>query len=435
MNKYLKSYIVFLFLSLSLNLQAQESLSYPQADMKTYNQYLKGNWKELITTGKEYLKTGEDFYYLQVRMGIAYYELKKYRKAIPYLQKAYKVNRKNNLVNEYLYYAYLFSGRTMDAQKLSERFSVSLKEKLGLDYEPAIDAITFDMRSENFDDYFVGTSGGLLKQDVRTGYSYWGLGFEHRKNSRKIYWNFSRINKPTDIYDIDDNNQQISDDREVGQNQFYFSYYNQIKYGLNFSFAFNYLNIVSKGSTIVPVGGWGRPGQMEITDRYATNEIVGFFALRKDFSNFNIGIRASVSNLDKNFQFQPGFDFTYYPFANTNLYFTVNTDYKIDNTLGNEFVFCPAMGFRLAALYIEPSYTFGELINFTEKDALIINNDDDFISERFEFLTYTYLFKGRLNIFFKYQQYTKTNTYELNNTSNEIKYQNKTFTGGIKWNF
>ncbi len=429
-------YISLFFLFLSFSLPAQQKLSYTQVDVKTYNQYLAGNWKELIKTGNEYLKTGENFYYLQVRMGIAYYELKKYRKAIPYLQKAYNVNRKNDLVNEYLYYAYLFSGRLMDAQKVSEKFNVKLKEKLGLDYEPAIDALTFDMRFENNDDYFAGTSQGLLQQDVRTAYSYFALGIEHvYGGNKRIYWNYSRVNKNTNIFDIGDSNDQISDNREVAQNQFYFSYYNQVKYGFNFSFAVNLLNIVSTGSEIVPSGGWGMQGQSTINTRYATNQFIGFLGLHKDFSNFKIGLNASISNLDKNFQFQPGIDFVCYPLSNTNLYLSAIADYKIDNTLDNSLVIKSAMGLRLLGVYFEPSYTFGDIINYTEKDAFIINNDDDVISERFEFLSYTYLFKGRLNIFFKYQQYTKTNSYKINEINQEINYQNKSYTGGIKWNF
>ncbi len=440
MKSFIKIGVLYFLLSLQFSTLAQQKLSYIQTDIITYNQYLKGNWRELIKTGKEYLNYGEDFYYLQIRMGIAYYELKKYRKAIPYLQKAYKANRKNNVVNEYLYYAYIFSGRPMDAQKVSERFNVQLKEKLGLDYDPAIDALTFDMRFENNDDYFAGSpSGEILQQDVRTDYSYFALGVEHiYGGNKRIYWNYSKVKKSTDIYDIGDSNEQISDDRDVAQNQFYFSFYSQIKYGFNFSFAVNILNIVSTGSEIVPSGGWGRPGQMELTTRYASNEIIGFFAFHKDFSNFKFGLNTSISNLDKNFQFQPGIDFIWYPFANTNLYLSVNADYKlesVDGTMENTAIIKPSMGIKLLNIYFEPSYILGDIINYTEKDAFIINNDDDVISDRFELLTYTYLFKGRLNLFFKYQQYTKTNTYGLDGVEHEINYQNKSYTGGIKWNF
>ena len=422
------------------NIDAQEKLTYAQVNQITYNQYLKGQWKDLIKTGKSYLKYGEAFYYLQIRMGIAHYERKQYRKAIPYLEKAYKANRKNDVVNEYLYYAYLFAGQAMDAQRISEKFNVQLKEKLGLDYEPAIDAITYDMRFETNDDYFAQpASGDLLKQDVRTDYSYFAIGMEHLYGGHKqIYWNYSKVKKLTDIYDIDDNNSQISDDREVKQNQFYFNYSNQVGYGWNFLMAFNLLNIVSTGSEIVPGGGWMNPRPTEVTTRYATNQFIGFFGFTKDVHCLKINSGFSIANLDKDFQFQPVLNINWYPMANTNLYFMVNTAFQIETVDGqtrNEFVFKPAMGFRLLSLYFEPSYTFGEINNFTENNAFIINNDDDIISDRFEFLTYAYLFKGKLNVFFKYQQYTKTNTYELNGIANNINYQNKSFTGGIKWNF
>ncbi|RLD69184.1 MAG: hypothetical protein DRI95_00765, partial [Bacteroidetes bacterium] len=244
-------------------------------------------------------------------------------------------------------------------------------------------------------------------------------------------------------YDIGDLNEQIDDDLDVSQNQFYYSYHNQLKYGLNLVLAANLVNIVSTGSILVPSGGWGggwggSGGMVSADTRYATNEIVGYFALRKDFSNFQIGLNTSISNLDKDIQIQPGIDFTYYPFANTNLYLTTNASYKfenINNTWQDEFIIKQALGFRLLTIYFEPSMTYGNIINFTESNAFIINNDNDIIKDRYEFLVYGYFFKSRLNLYVKYQNYIKTNTYLLNGVSNEVNYQNQTLTGGIKWNF
>ena len=101
----------------SLFIQSQETISYPIVNIETYNLYLKSDWSALIKTGKRALKNNIDFYYLQVRMGIAYYELKKYRKAIPYFENARKQNSDDELIKEYLYYSYLFSGRVDDARK------------------------------------------------------------------------------------------------------------------------------------------------------------------------------------------------------------------------------------------------------------------------------------------------------------------------------
>ena len=437
--------ILYILLIFSTNLVSQDEYSYLTVDKETYSQYLQSNWKELIKTGKLSLKNELDFYYLQVRMGIAYYELKKYRKAIPYFEKSRKQNRENELVNEYLYYSYLFSGRIFDARKISGTFTNTLKTKLGIKVVPIISALNIDLRKEENKDHKVETAiDEILQQDIRTDYSYFSFGVEHLiENNRKIFWSYSRININGIRYDIGDLNEQIDDVLEVYQNQFYYSYHNQLKYGLNLVLAANLVNIVSKGSILVPSGGWsggwsGSGGTVSADTRYATNEIVGYFALRKDLSNFQIGLNTSISNLDKDIQIQPGIDFTYYPFANTNLYLTTNASYKFENmsnTWQDEFIIKQALGFRLLSIYFEPSLTYGNIINFSENNAFIINNDNDIIKDRYEFLVYGYFFKSRLNIFAKYQNYTKTNTYLLNSVSNKVNYQNHTLTGGIKWNF
>jgi tetratricopeptide (TPR) repeat protein len=52
-------------------------------------------------------------------MGIALYELRDYRAAIPCLQKALLQNSEDPVANGYLYYAFLESGRNEDAAMLA----------------------------------------------------------------------------------------------------------------------------------------------------------------------------------------------------------------------------------------------------------------------------------------------------------------------------
>ena len=101
-----KIVLIYTLLIFSISITAQKEISHTEIDKKTYSQYIQSNWKELIKTGKLSLKNEVDFYYLQVRMGIAYYELKKYRKAIPYLERSRKLSVDNELSAEYLYYSY-----------------------------------------------------------------------------------------------------------------------------------------------------------------------------------------------------------------------------------------------------------------------------------------------------------------------------------------
>lgn len=439
--RFNKIIAAFFYLLLSVSVVAQKNINYPDIDKKTYSQYLSGDWKELIKTGKHSLKNDIDFYYLQVRMGIAYYELKKYQKAILFFENARKLNTKDDLIAEYLYYSYLFSGRSSDARKLTKELSLKLKAKIGIKVNPIFSAINIGFRTENFENYKIEPSlSDLLQQNVKKDYSYFAFGAEHLiKNNQKLSWGYSKVTVNTTMFDIGDSNEQTDDDWLIKQNQFYFSYQNQLQYGLNLVFAANFLNIVSSGGTISSgTPGAGPGGFNNTTASYVSNNIIGYFGLQKNISNFKIGINASVSNLYEDFQFQPGIDFTWYPLANTNLYLSTNASYKIENKNNqweNEPVIKQAIGFRLLPVYFEPSITFGNISNYTESNAFIVNNDNDVIKNRFELLAYAYLFKSKLNLFIKYQNYSKTNTYMLNEVEHEINYKNQTITGGIKWNF
>jgi len=389
--------------------------------------FLKSNWKELVNTGKSFIKNGIEFYYLDVRLGIAYYNLNKYRKAVKYFEKAYKADKNNDLVKEYLYYSYIFSGREPDAEKLKKTFTDEFLKNINLNKTPFITAITLDSRIENNKDYLIKPdTGNLLTQAVRTKYSYFSAGLEQIFGQTRLYYNYGRIQKNNNLYYVDSAENigfyQEFINQKVIQNQLYFNFSNQIKYGLNISVAVNWLHLTSKLDSL------------NIKDNY--NNFVGAFSITKDFTNFKTGLYSSFSNLSNNIQIQPGITLTWYPLSSTNLYLYFNGSYKAEKADGNwggNFILIPGLGFGLHNFYIEPSYTFGDIKNFTEANGLIINNDNDVISDRLDILTYGYLFKGKLNIFFKYQHYNKTNRYWINETENSITYKNNTYTFGIKW--
>ena len=107
-------FTLIIILLFSINLIAQDSVSYSYYDKKTYDLYLAENWKELISTTKQAFKSNYNSYYLQMRAGIAYYNQKNYVKAIKHLEKAREYNITPSH-REYLYYSYLYSGYTYKA--------------------------------------------------------------------------------------------------------------------------------------------------------------------------------------------------------------------------------------------------------------------------------------------------------------------------------
>jgi len=120
--------ITVMFLFSGMLLHAQDKKGFAWYDKITYEAYLKGDWKEVITTGKEALREGIDYYYLRMRLGIACFSRKKYQQAIPHFRKALEYSKGDVVALRYLYYSYLYSGRDADRHALMHHMPVNLSE-------------------------------------------------------------------------------------------------------------------------------------------------------------------------------------------------------------------------------------------------------------------------------------------------------------------
>ncbi len=87
---------------------------------KTYQLLEKGSYNELIEYSKKVLDNDIDFFYLRLRLGIAYFKLNNYKLAVYHLEKSLEFNSDDEVALEYLYYSYLYSGMRDEANKLSK---------------------------------------------------------------------------------------------------------------------------------------------------------------------------------------------------------------------------------------------------------------------------------------------------------------------------
>ncbi|MGE4587296.1 MAG: hypothetical protein AB7D05_08145, partial [Mangrovibacterium sp.] len=69
-------------------MRAQDHPDVATSDAITYRQYLNSSWDSLVITGNRYLNNGIDYYYLRLRMGIAYSQNLNYAMAIRHVSKA-----------------------------------------------------------------------------------------------------------------------------------------------------------------------------------------------------------------------------------------------------------------------------------------------------------------------------------------------------------
>jgi hypothetical protein len=146
MNKY----IIILSLLAATNKSFTQSFSY--FDSLTYKLYNEKKWDSLIIVGNKALEKGYDYYYMQMRIGIANYELKKYSQALTYFLKAKQYNS-NDIVDEYIYYSYFFDGQTRQAYYFSKNMSNNLLKKLHLTKPKFIDNIGFDVNYAIFNNW------------------------------------------------------------------------------------------------------------------------------------------------------------------------------------------------------------------------------------------------------------------------------------------
>ena len=121
---------LFFVLFFSMKGIAQDTLNSAIVEQKSYQLYLDKNWNELIKFGNRAINSGFDYYYLQIRIGIAYFEKKNYSLAENHFKKVLQFNSDDELAQEYLYYCFIYNGRNEEARMLSRLFKSDLAEKV-----------------------------------------------------------------------------------------------------------------------------------------------------------------------------------------------------------------------------------------------------------------------------------------------------------------
>lgn len=428
---------VFLFVQ---NVFSQEKITKTELGKKTYQLYLAENWKELLKEGKKGLNQNIDFYYLRMRMGIAAYNLKDYRKAIKHFEKAEEEQSQNQLVKEYLYYSYLFSGRKDDAKNYSASFDEELKEKLKikstLRFENVYSEVSYsqntDLSSLKFDNEREipprTSEQSILKNTL---YSHLGTKVSlNKKSSFYLGYSFLKTEnqqefKRGDLVDRFDN-------RTV-QNQFYFNFNYLLLKGLKITAAYHYLKINVKSrvrSSILP-----QYDEVETTlDNWVTS-----LALTKNIGKFDIGIHGTYSNLNSSKENTIGGTLAFYPFGNLNLYSSSDVTaliFENDNTDAN-YIFTQKIGFKVFEhLWSEVSASLGERHDYNQDNAFVVYNDANVIKNQFG-LDFIFPFaKFEFSLRYKYSQEEMVISHFSSQSNSEIKDFNKhSITGGIKWNF
>ncbi len=188
MKRNIQYFLVVILVLLAIKGVSQDTLTSENVEQKSYQLYLDKNWPELIKVSNKAIKNGYDYFYLQLRVGIAYYEQKNYSIAEGHFQKALSFNADDELSLEYLYYCYLFVGRNEEARWLSKKFSATLAEKIGTDRQSKIGFIALEGGSKfSNSNYFNTNYLGKSNKDFNPA-TYFQLGLNHFAKQRVSFY-------------------------------------------------------------------------------------------------------------------------------------------------------------------------------------------------------------------------------------------------------
>jgi hypothetical protein len=441
---FISTLILILLVTVPSLLHAQERPDFRKIDSLSYALYQQKNWDELIEAGEYALKHGVDYYYLQMRVGVAWYEKGKFRQAIPRFETALKYNDQDQTAMEYLYYCYLYSGRQYDIRRLMPRLNKSTTEKMGINGSGILEEIyveggpvlTDNQKTEinwghtqPFDTIY--NSAYLYNNNT---YFHFGARFNIHPNI-STYQGYSSTKVPF-TQKIRYQDMPLEDfTYTTHQNE----YYGNLEIGL------------PNGIKILPAWNfiWYKFDNREVgydsvsyaltvdTATIHRNEYVVSLSIKKDLPKFAIELNGTYGDFSETNQAQLGLTAFAYPFGNLNFY-TQTSFVNVWQSGAYSPIFYQMVGGRLAnRIWLEGNFTIGNLTNYAENNAFIIYNAPEKINFKFE-TVFIYSLNKHLEFSLRYRLLQRESEYFYYATADDYywsttKYLYHTIIGGIKW--
>jgi hypothetical protein len=372
-------------LLLAIPVKAQD---FAEVDGKTYRLYLEKDWKELIRAGRSALKEDIDYYYLRVRMGIAFYERRNYKSAQLHFKKALDFSEGDPVASEYLYYACLLGGQTHQAALLHDGFRPALKEKIPGPGLKMVDRVSAEyLYSHMFTDGIIEDAGSFESlpagvQIITRSYQNLNVALSHTMHPGVSFTHAYTYLGKTNYYYYNDGLSRFGvDGQSVRQHQYYLSPSFTTRGGLVISPSFHFLHVGFE-VPYLSAGGPG-PGGNGITwkDDFA-NQLAGGLSLAKYLGPFTVRIGAVYSNLNEARQSTATAGLTWYPLGNLDLYVGTNIHAHMADLDVNRVVpvYDLLLGYGIASkVWLEVSAAYGEMKNYTETNGYIVYNGLDWM--------------------------------------------------------
>jgi len=369
MHTFLKI-LVLLIMSTSVYGQIEHDFVY--YNNETYKLYTEKNWKDLIPLAKEGIEKGHDFYYMRMRLGIAYYELGKYIPAKKQFEKALDFYPSSPDVKSYLHNSYLYLGRNQEARAFYNISDEKPKFIRSIYFEPGMKLSNERSSTRNMKYIFLG-----LNHE-----------FGHRVS---LFHGYQRLGADF-VTTLTDNNGPGpggSSSTEYKYSVFQNEYYGALTI------------IPATGFYIIPayhfqdVNVEGYHGK----NRVFSIQIAKWLCRIKLYGNY---YTSHINELSQQ-QYEGGI--VYFPFGTTNLYMqsqvTVHNEEQQQNT-----VLFNKLGVKLfPKTWIEGFGSYGAMLNYSELNGYVVYNQLDEIKSKYGFSINQYI--GKHLLFFNYTHENK----------------------------
>ncbi len=491
-------FVLFLvyFLLLTVSSNAGKNLDFQTVDMLTYRCFEEKKWDSVIVVGKQALHQDIDYYYLRVRLGIAYFEKQEYIPATVHLRKARQFNSGDPMVSDYLYRAYVYTNRNEEAHILEETFREEDRETTGSE-SGSLELVHFESgytlsgnNSPKNLPMLMGRDSIYGEQDLYGNNFYTNLGLKLKVSNRisismaYTYLNFTKT-KYIQYGRAEDHLISITD-TIWGKNYNYT--FPWVIYDTSFRYHVSQHEVhlgatvtLPDGFKIMPAIHWihvsypvinsrFRVDSIQDTARYTTidnvyhtflfaranysfdrkdtsfNNWVASLTITKYLGIFNIGVSGSWSNLNNKKQIQAGLILTYYPLGNLNFYGT-STITGFFQGKETRLLLSQLVGVKVTPwLWLEGNFYYGDYTNANIFNGSIVYNNTGIIDYRaganLVFVVNKHIYLSLLYQYFRKENqqlyYIKTinpDTHlpvEIPKTKNNP-YNTSTLIGGITW--
>lgn len=487
-------YFFFILFVLILPCAGIAAKDFKTVERTTLRLYEEKKWDSLIIVGKQALKEEIDYYFLRMRLGIAYYSTTRYISASGHFRKATEFNSSDPVAWEYLYSSYVLSNRNNDALAIIRKMPSPLqekyiKEKKTVELISAEGGATFSSDQNKVNTLDIKSKASPYGEQDVYGNSYYihagGLFNLSKTVNLKVAYNYLNFSKIKFFQYLQFDNTL---DSVVNYWYGFSNYYNfsPTEYSSNYPYTVHQHELHLE-SSISPGNGFRlepafhllKVNYNNITLSYSKTSITdtifydsitpqlitypvekelytlnhkdtGFYnylfslGIAKTFSLFDIRISGSYSNLNNKNQFQLGGSFSWYPLGNLNLYSTTGIA-GLFQKKDKRLILGQTLGGRIfKTIWLEGNFIYGDLTNGNLANGSIVYNNSDKINYRIG-ANLIWLATKNLEVSLIYQYFEKENVsyyYLFDNkppnthTKTETQYQKyhtNSIIFGIKW--